>query len=694
VKNRRATALVSVVAALGVGLAASTAAQAAPSKVAIHGTASPAASRTPSVGGVANNTSMDFQVIMKLPDQAAADQFAQAVSTPGNAQYGHYLTPAQWEQRFSPTQAQVAMVKSFLTSNGFAVKNVSADRLAIEATGDASQVEKAFNTSLSYHRVHGQKLLLEDSNLSVPSDIAGIVQGATGISATLAHPDNATGAPSKSSPGQPDAGGAPIPQPPGFRVAPPCGNYYGEKTDATLPPFGHGYPGSPPWAVCGYTPSQIRSAYNLNNQTSGSGVTVAIVDAYASPTLLSDAQEYATRNDPSHPLANSQFSELLPKSFNKVNECDASGWFGEQSLDVEAVHAAAPGANILYVGTKNCDNALYDGIQSIVDNHLASIITNSWGDTAGDFLETPAARAGTDNLLEMAASTGISVLFSSGDGGDEFTTAGVVSPDYPASSPWVTSVGGTSLAVGSNGQRTGEWGWSTARSFLCNQTMVDEQGCTSDQLNQWLPVDLALDGGAGGGTSYDYPQPFYQKGVVPRSLSTVNAGQTGPNGVVGNQPMRVEPDISLDADPATGFLEGETQTFPDGVYYDQYRIGGTSLSSPLFAGVLARVDQQRGSSIGFANPALYSLSGTSSIQDVLPAGKLDQSRADFANSIDASDGFLFSTRIIDYEGPEQACTTTGACTTRNVALNARRGYDNMTGLGAPTTGFVPALARR
>jgi subtilase family serine protease len=476
-------------------------------------------------------------------------------------------------------------------------------------------------------------------------------------------------------------------------VAPPCGTYYGQQIDTTLPRY-LGYPANPPWAVCGYTPPQIRSAYNLNNQTDGSGVTVAIVDAYASPTLFSDAQEYATKNDPSHPLASSQFSEIVPNNFNKVNACDASDWFGEQSLDVEAVHAVAPGANILYVGTKNCDNKLWGGVQKIVDKHLASIITDSWGDDAGDFLETPADRAGTDELLEMAASTGISVLFSSGDSGDEFTTVGVVAPDYPASSPWVTSVGGTSLAVGANGSQTGQFGWSTARSFLCNQTLVDEQGCTSDQLNKWLPIDLALDGGSGGGTSYDYPQPFYQKGVVPRSLSTANAGATGPNGVVGNQPMRVEPDISLDADPGTGFLEGITQTFPDGTYYDQDRIGGTSLSSPLLAGVLARVNQQRGSALGFANPSLYSLSGNSSIQDVLPAGKLDQSRSDYANSIDPSDGFLYTTRIIDYEGAEQFCDANGVCTTRNVALNVRRGYDNMTGLGAPTAGFVKALAGR
>ena len=165
--------------------------------------------------------------------------------------------------------------------------------------------------------------------------------------------------------------------------------------------------------------------------------------------------------------------------------------------------------------------------------------------------------------------------------------------------------------------------------------------------------------------------------------------------------MRVVPDISMEADPATGMLVGETQTFPDGTYYDQYRIGGTSVASPLFAGVIARADEAAGHSLGFLNPDLYSLNGNSAdLYDVGPAGKQDQSRADYANSIDSSDGFLYTTRIIDYEGQEQFCTTptkknpTPTCTTQNVALNTASGYDNMTGLGAPNSGFVAAMAAK
>jgi subtilase family serine protease len=439
--------------------------------------------------------------------------------------------------------------------------------------------------------------------------------------------------------------------------------------------------------VCGYTGPQLRSGYGLTGSADGTGVTVAVLDAYASPWLLSDAQEFAARHDPSYPLATSQFSELLAKNYTNQNICGASDWFGEQNLDVEAVHDAAPGAHILYAGAASCETPdLNASLRAIVDGHLASIISNSYGDNAGDLLDSASDRQSTDAILQMAQGTGISVLFSSGDNGDEFTTVGQVAADYPASSPYATAVGGTSLEIGSSGQRLGEYGWSTARSFLCNSTEIARGACTSAQQNQWLPIDLALDGGSGGGTSVVYPQPAWQAGVVPSSLSQWG-GQTSP--------MRVVPDISMLGDPGTGMLEGETQTFPDGVYYDEYRIGGTSVASPLFAGVLARVDSAAGRSVGFVNPLLYSLArNANAIYDIGPAGKQIESRVDYANYVDASAGYLDSTRIIDYEGPEQYCPPKGnnGCSSRQVALHAVRGYDNMTGLGSPGSGFVAALA--
>jgi len=631
---------------------------------------------------VAGSSRIGFEVDLKLRNQQGAVALAKAVSTPGSASYRKYLTAAQWEARFSPTASDVNQVKSFLAQSGFTVGSTPADRMDVSATGTARQIEKAFGTSLSLHRVDGKTLRLADRNLTIPAAVAGVVGGVTGVNQTIAHPDNTTGAATSTPAAQP---GHPIPQPPGFRVAPPCGTSYEQQIDNTLPPYGHGYPSSPPWAVCGYTGPQFRSAYGLTSGPDGNGVTVAIVDAYQSPTLFSDAHHFAELNDPSNPLAASQFSELPQSTYNEYDLCGASSWFGEQSLDVEAVHSTAPGADILFAGAESClTTALNESLHRIIDGHLASIITNSYGDNGGDLLDSSDDRQSTDNLLLMADGTGISVMFSSGDNGDEFTSGGVVSPDYPASSPYSTAIGGTTTKIGADGQMLGQFGWSTARSYLCNSTLVTLGGCPPGDLNKWLAINLSLDGGSGGGTSYVYPQPSYQAGVVPSSLSELR----------GPPPMRVVPDISMEADPATGMLVGETQTFPNGVYYDQYRIGGTSVSSPLFAGVIARADSAAGTSLGFLNPALYSLYGNSSaITDVGPAGKQDQSRPDYANSISPGDGFLYTTRIIDYEGPEQFCATAdpSSCSQRDVALHAEPGYDNMTGLGAPAPGFVAAI---
>lgn len=654
------------VAALALNVSAAAAAKPAPT-VRLAGTVSPAAALSPRVAAVTASSAIDFEVDLRFARGAQA--FATAVSTPGNPLYGRFLTPARWEQRFSPSARDVTEVVAFLRGAGFRIGAVSADRTAIEASGTAAQVEHAFATSLSYHQVDGEHVRLADRALSVPSSIAQVVLGITGVSQSFAHPDSTP------------------PPPPGFRVAPPCASYYGQKVDTTFPPY-DGYPYPAPWAVCGYTPPQFRSAYSVPSGLDGSGVTVAVVDAYAAPTILSDAQKFSSINDPSHPLLASQFSQLLPSSFNEQDYCGANGWWGEETLDVEAVHGMAPGAHILFAGARNCgEGDLNSVVREIVDGHLANVITNSYGDDGGDVLDPPSVKAAVDEVAMMAAGTGVSELFSSGDNGDEFTTLGFVAADYPPSSPWVTAVGGTTLQIGADGRRLGEYGWSTARSFLCNEAFQAAGGCTEAQRGTWTPIDLALDGGSGGETSVVYPQPSYQAGVVPAGLSEAN----------GRAPMRVVPDISLESDPATGMLVGETQTFPNGVYYDQYRIGGTSVSSPLFAGFVADADEAAGHPLGFLNPRLYSFYGNpQAIYDILPAVKQDMSRADFVNSISAADGFLYSTRIIDYEGVEQFCDASGNghCHSRNVALHAAPGYDNMTGLGSPGPGLIAALAGR
>jgi subtilase family serine protease len=216
-------------------------------------------------------------------------------------------------------------------------------------------------------------------------------------------------------------------------------------------------------------------------------------------------------------------------------------------------------------------------------------------------------------------------------------------------------VGGTSLGVGPNGSTVLETGWETGKSTL-----------VANKYRPAAPGKFLY--GSGGGTSRLFAEPLYQIGVVPDALEQKNhnRGATG----------RVVPDISLDGDPTTGMLVGQTQTFPDGVHYDQYRIGGTSLSCPLMAGIMALADHAGGTH-GFVNPALYGdLAGTSAVKDVQHATGAAV-RVDFNNSVDAAAGTTTSVRTMDFAG---------------LYIATRVGYDDVTGLGTPNgTAFINAL---
>jgi subtilase family serine protease len=692
-----ALASLTILAGSALALPLTGAAQAAKAAApAVVQAASPAATPAARVSATPAAAPVEFSVGLQLSDPAGAVALEQAVSNPASASYRHYLTPAQWERRFAPSKASVEAVSSWLQSQGIVVEDVTPDRMTIDASAPAATVERAFATTLGQYNRKGKIVRLSSTALSVPSSFAQLISGVVGVDQSVATPAGLDGAEPR-----PAAKRASkeIPQPPGFRNAPPCSTYYGEKTDTTDPPYGEGFPSPLPYAVCGYVPAQLQGAYGLTPQIAGGidgkGVTVAVVDAYASPTLFADAQEYARRNQPTEVPSAAQFSEHLSKNFNQTELCEASEWFGEQTLDVEAVHATAPGANILYVGAKNCLNPLYKSVQEVVDGHLANVITNSWGDDGGDLLDSNGSRRSFDNVLLMAAATGVTVQFSAGDEGDEFANLGATVADYPPSSPYDTAVGGTSLQVAQTNARAGEVGWSTSESTLCSTLLQAERypGCkAAKKLDTWTPPAPGeyLYGG-GGGTSYQYPEPSYQEGVVPPALAARNSPVTG----IAN---RVEPDISMDADPTTGMLVGETQEFPDGTYYDQYRIGGTSLSSPLFAGIVADADQAAGTPLGFLNPLLYGLdrspsSAVGAFFDVLPAGKQALVRNDYLDGVDANEGAITSARGLGYEGREVFCSGSGNCTRQKTAINAAPGFDSMTGLGSPANGLIAELAK-
>jgi hypothetical protein len=137
------------------------------------------------------------------------------------------------------------------------------------------------------------------------------------------------------------------------------------------------------------------------------------------------------------------------------------------------------------------------------------------------------------------------------------------------------------------------------------------------------------------------------------------------------------PDISALGDPNVGYLIGETQTFPDGsVKYSEYRIGGTSLSVPLVAGIMALADECAGRPRGFANPLFYSLAGSAAFNDIVsPASTVAVVRTNHANSVDASGGLQYRLRTMN----------------QTPSLHATSGYDDVTGLGTPASSFLNSV---
>ncbi len=605
-------------------------------------------------GTAAASTTVNARVYLAGRDAAGLAAYARAVSTPGGARYGKYLSAAQFRARYGATKAQVKAVTAWLKDSGLKVTSSTAHYIAV--SGDRDAVHRAFGTTLHNYAAQGSTYHAPSSSVTVPAALHGAVLTVAGLSdapARATH-DNSTGAAAPAArtaaPMAEPAGKLPPPEA-AFVNAGPFSSYYGEKTDRSLP---SAYGTHAPYVVKGYDGTQLRAAYGTGKYT-GKGATVAIVDAYASSTLVSDTATYAKRNGDAK-YAAGQLTQVLPAKYNTIKACGAAGWYGEETLDVEAVHALAPAADITYVGAASCnDDDLMDSLTKIVDGHLADIVSNSWSGSELD--ETPDVVAAYDQVFEEGAVEGIGFYFSTGDDGDQATDTVGPNIGSPTNSVWATAVGGTSIAIGKKNNYEFETGWGTDKAVL------------SDDRGQWTGFPGTFNGGAGGGVSTLVEQPFYQKGVVPKALS---------KGADGTR-MRTIPDISAVADPNTGFLEGETQTFPDGsVKYSEYRIGGTSLACPAIAAIQADVQQARGGvPVGFANPAIYDRYGSTALNDVtdhpLGAGQgIANVRVDYANSTDASGGLITSLRTFGTD----------------TSLHAKVGYDDVTGVGSPAAGYV------
>jgi subtilase family serine protease len=612
-------------------------ANAAPKRHTLARTAPTWTARAHSLGRVSGARSSDLRVYLAPRGGTDALKAAVAqVSNPKSRNYRHFLSAKQYHARFDATGATVEQVSNFLRDNDLTVTSVAPDHSYLNVRGRNAAVQEAFGVTLKKFHHRGQVVQANTSAASVPASLGGLVTTVTGLDTTprlVKH--NA-------------------PPPAGFRNARPCSRYYGQVAATYQADFKTKLPKfqgkTLPYAVCGYTGPQYRAAYEgaQAGKLTGKGVTVAVIDAFAAPTIAQDASRYASDNGDAG-YANGQLTQVVPSSFKHQgtgpNGCDASGWYGEETLDVEAVHAMAGGSSIRYYGAVSCyDEDILDTQKKVVNQDKASIVTNSYGEPEAA-LGAPLAAAEQQVFLQ-AAMQGITFMFSSGDNGDELQNTGLKQADASATDPYVTAVGGTADAIGPSGTLQFQTGWGTEKYSL------------SQDGSQWTPVGYLY--GAGGGNSSLYNKPDYQQGVVPSSYGS----------------GRQVPDVAMDADPTTGMLVGETQKFSDGRAYGEYRIGGTSLASPLFAGMTALASEHAGGRLGFLNPTLYSQAGSPVLNDVKGTPPdVGNVRADYVNGEDATDGVTYSVRTFNQDS----------------SLAVRRGWDNVTGVGSPNAKWLTML---
>jgi subtilase family serine protease len=685
VTRLRATAVAGAASLLAVGaLAATSAAGAAvtprPATSVIAGTHPAWATAQALVSHQALTAGRVTTNVYLAPRNAAElSSIATAVSTPGSSLYGKYLTNAELLSNFAPTAAQAVAVEHWLTGDGLSVaKVVPGIGGYVEATGSLRAAAKAFSVTFGSYRLDKTTVRAPEQAASAPAALASDVLTVTGLDT----------APSFMRPQEK------LPPPPqNYFTAPSCSTFYGQKLAKVVASTKAGIPEAygkiQPWTNCGYTMSQIRGAYNVTaSGETGKGVTVAVVDAYASPTMEKDANEYATVTG-DKPFKPGQYSQVLmggkiDYQYTAPDECDASDWYGEESLDVESVHGMAPDAKVTYVGAISCEDIdLATALAYIVDHHTADIVTDSWGETYDGTTAQPLY----DYLFEAGAAEGIGFFFSTGDNGYEDPTyedadSSKIQVDYPDSSPWVTAVGGTSLAIGKSKNYEFETAWGTELDPLASngKWAFNPPGTLAD-LQDWY------DGSSGGGVSTAYKRPSYQTGVVPDKLA-----EAVPQGKA-KGPMRVVPDVSALADPSTGILVGETLFGPGKLStkpaFYLSRIGGTSVASPIFAGIEADAEQAAGHPLGFANPLIYDLDKanktTKAFHDVtdnpLGAGYLAEVRSNYTDPYNKLGPLVTYLRTMGYDG-------VGAS-----KLSAGKGYDDATGVGSPDF-YIEAVKSR
>jgi pseudomonalisin/xanthomonalisin len=473
------------------------------------------------LGPLREGETVHIAVALKLRDRAGLDRFTQRLlSHPGERP----MTHEAFLRRHAPSEREARAVAQYLTQQGFHNVQIAEDRLLVTADGTAGAVKGAFRTELHHYDARGRLAYANVSPALVPASLSGTVLAVLGLQTV--HMAHTTLKPATRS---------------GARVQ----------------------------DVTGVDPTQFPGIYGADGLPAATSATIGIITAGDMTQTLSDLNTFASNAGYAPP----------PASVVQVGQAssDTSGT-GEWNMDTQASLAAAGGSvsqMLLYTAPSLSDADLTADYNQVVSDNKAQVINVSLGECENDAASS-GTEASNDQIFQSAVAQGQTFSVSSGDSGSYECGGSTSYQSYPAVSPYVMAIGGTTLSS-SGGVWQGETAWSCSGPQDCPQS---------------------ASGGTGGGVSATEAAPSWQTA----------------SGVLGGSSQRGVPDVSFDAAPSSGALilvNGATQ-----------QIGGTSLAAPLFTGFYARIVAAGGGSPTFPAQALYqgAASNPSWFHDVTQGG--------------------------------------------------------------------------
>jgi xanthomonalisin len=451
-------------------------------------------------GAVAASQPMHIEVALKLRNQPQLKAFLAAAHSPSLLIAKRTMTHDEFLSQHAPTVDQASAVAAYLTKAGYTNVTIAPNRMLVSADGSADTARAAFATTFAkVQSANGNVGFANTSQVAIPTALQDSVLSVVGL----------------------------------------------QNVHAPHTFIKYRQAGLSPQAITGHNPTEFSSIYGGSGQTTGSGVQVGIITQGKITQTITDLNTFTSNNG---------LATVTTSTVNTNGTSSDTSGLGEWNLDSQDIVGAAGGqiGGIIFYNIPTLSNAnLTADINKVVSDNTVKIINVSLGECETD-TQSDGSAAADDQAFQQAVAQGQTFSVSSGDSGADECGDGGITPSYPASSPYVVAVGGTTLNA-STTTWTSEVVWN----------------------------DLSSNEGATGGSPSTFEAvPSWQSGVVSGSKRGV-------------------PDVAFDASPNSGakvIVSGSSE-----------QIGGTSLAAPIFSGIWARVLAAKGSSIGFAAPLIYQL---------------------------------------------------------------------------------------